>query len=74
MTTLAGVHAVLPPHRYPQVELTAAFAELCLGADGDHGRRQREVDAARHMLESELSARLSQRLMTAGNNATIRCI
>ena len=34
MTILAGVHTVLPPHRYPQAELTAAFAELCLGSDG----------------------------------------
>ena len=35
MTTLAGVHAVLPPHRYPQSELTSAFTELCLGPDGN---------------------------------------
>ncbi|MEP7035792.1 MAG: 3-oxoacyl-[acyl-carrier-protein] synthase III C-terminal domain-containing protein [Dermatophilaceae bacterium] len=30
MTTLAGVHAVLPPRRYAQAELTAAFSEMCL--------------------------------------------
>jgi alkylresorcinol/alkylpyrone synthase len=36
VTILAGVHAVLPPHRYPQAELTSAFADLCLGPDGDH--------------------------------------
>ena len=35
MTTLAGVHAVLPPHRYTQAELTAAFTEMCLGPDGN---------------------------------------
>ena len=35
MTILAGVHAVLPPHRYTQPELTQAFTELCLGADGN---------------------------------------
>jgi alkylresorcinol/alkylpyrone synthase len=35
VTTLAGVHAVLPPHRYAQEELTAAFTHLCLGPDGD---------------------------------------
>ena len=35
VTTLAGVHAVLPPHRYTQPELTAAFTEICLGPDGD---------------------------------------
>jgi alkylresorcinol/alkylpyrone synthase len=35
MTTLAGVHAVLPPHRYEQSELTAAFTQVCLGPGGD---------------------------------------
>ncbi|MCW2622854.1 MAG: stilbene synthase [Frankiales bacterium] len=30
MTTLAGVHGVLPPHRYEQAELTDAFSRLCL--------------------------------------------
>src|SRR5680860_500798 len=35
VTTLAGVHAVLPPHRYTQAELTAAFTERCLGPDGN---------------------------------------
>ena len=35
MTTLAGVHAVLPPHRYTRAELTAAFTEMCLGPDGN---------------------------------------
>ena len=36
VTTLAGVHAVLPPYRYEQAELTAAFADMCLGPDGDY--------------------------------------
>jgi alkylresorcinol/alkylpyrone synthase len=35
VTTLAGVHAVLPPHRYTQAEMTAAFTEMCLGPDGN---------------------------------------
>src|ERR1019366_3115972 len=35
MTTLAGVHAVLPPHRYSQAELTSAFTDVCLGPDGN---------------------------------------
>lgn len=35
MTILAGVHAVLPTHRYAQAELTAAFTEMCLGPDGN---------------------------------------
>jgi len=35
VTTLAGVHAVLPPHCYTQAELTAGFTEMCLGQDGN---------------------------------------
>ena len=35
VTILAGVHAVLPPHRYSQAELTSAFTELCLGPGGN---------------------------------------
>jgi len=34
VTTLAAVHGVVPPYRYPQSELTAAFAKLCL-PDGE---------------------------------------
>jgi alkylresorcinol/alkylpyrone synthase len=30
---IVSVHPVLPDHRYPQEEITEAFAELCLGAD-----------------------------------------
>ena len=34
MTSLAAVHGVLPPHRYPQDKITEAFAELVgVGAD-----------------------------------------
>lgn len=29
MTTIAAVHGLLPPHRYAQDEITAAFAEFC---------------------------------------------
>lgn len=32
MTTLAAVHGVVPPYRYPQAEVTAAFAQMCLPA------------------------------------------
>jgi alkylresorcinol/alkylpyrone synthase len=35
MVTLAGVHAVLPPHRYDQTQLTAEFARVVL-PDGNH--------------------------------------
>jgi alkylresorcinol/alkylpyrone synthase len=41
MTTLAAVHAVLPPNRYAQGELTAMFAQTCLGDDADLGLVQR---------------------------------
>ena len=36
MTCLASVHAVLPPHRYPQDKITEAFAEHVLGDGGSH--------------------------------------
>jgi alkylresorcinol/alkylpyrone synthase len=35
VTTLAAVNGVLPAHRYDQHELTALFAELCLGGEAD---------------------------------------
>jgi len=35
VTTLAAVHGVLPQHRYEQDDITRAFAELCLGPDGN---------------------------------------
>ncbi len=35
VTTLAGVHAVLPQHRYTQADITSAFTEMCLGPDGN---------------------------------------
>jgi len=36
MTSLAAVHAVLPPHRYPQDKITEAFGEHVLGATKGH--------------------------------------
>jgi alkylresorcinol/alkylpyrone synthase len=32
-STLAAVHAVLPPHKYPQEVITAEFTKVVLGAD-----------------------------------------
>jgi predicted naringenin-chalcone synthase len=53
-TTLAGVHAVLPPHRYMQAELTSAFTEVCLGPDGNQallGRLQANAKVrSRHLV------------------------
>ena len=40
-TSLAGVHATLPPHRYAQADVTAAFTELCLGPDGNQALLER---------------------------------
>ena len=36
MTSLAAVHAVLPPNRYPQDKITEAFAEHVLGDASGH--------------------------------------
>lgn len=47
VTSLAGVHATLPSHRYEQADLTAAFTELCLGPDGNQALLQRFHDHAR---------------------------
>ncbi len=35
VTTLAAVHGVLPEHRYQQDDITVAFADFCLGPDGN---------------------------------------
>ena len=43
MTCLASVHAVLPPHRYPQDKITEAFAEHVLGAADRPGSTAHEV-------------------------------
>ena len=40
-TSLAGVHATLPPHCYAQADVTAAFTELCLGPDGNQALLER---------------------------------
>jgi alkylresorcinol/alkylpyrone synthase len=35
VTTLAGVHGVLPIYRYAQQEVTDAFARVCMGPEGN---------------------------------------
>jgi alkylresorcinol/alkylpyrone synthase len=54
VTTLAGVHAVLPPYRYTQAELTSAFTDVCLGPDGNRavlGRLHANAQvASRHLV------------------------
>lgn len=39
--TIAAVYGVLAPYRYPQDEITDAFAAVCLGADGNHALARR---------------------------------
>ena len=46
---------------------------VLLAISGGDRRRQREVDAARHLLECELCAELSQPLVERGSSATTRC-
>ncbi|HEY3751172.1 MAG TPA: 3-oxoacyl-[acyl-carrier-protein] synthase III C-terminal domain-containing protein [Pseudonocardiaceae bacterium] len=45
MTTVAAVHGVLPPHRYPQSELTDLFVRLCL-PDGGQDALARRLHAS----------------------------
>jgi alkylresorcinol/alkylpyrone synthase len=59
VTTLAGVHAVLPPYRYTQAELTSAFADLCLGADADQTLLRR-LHASSHVSSRHLVLPLEQ--------------
>lgn len=37
MARIAAVHGALPPYRYAQGEITAAFARMCLPPDADRG-------------------------------------
>jgi alkylresorcinol/alkylpyrone synthase len=41
VTTVAAVHGVLPPHRYPQSELTDLFVHLCVPDDGQEALARR---------------------------------
>jgi alkylresorcinol/alkylpyrone synthase len=47
VTTVAAVRGVLPPHRYPQDQLTALFAELCLPGTDSRALVQRLHSSAR---------------------------
>jgi alkylresorcinol/alkylpyrone synthase len=38
---VAAVHPVLPAHRYPQQQITEAFADMCLGATGKRALLER---------------------------------
>jgi alkylresorcinol/alkylpyrone synthase len=47
VTTLAAVHGVLPPHKYPQDQLTELFAELCVPDAKSHPLVRRLHGSAR---------------------------
>lgn len=47
VTTLAAVHGVLPPHKYPQGQLTELFAELCVPDAESHALVRRLHGSAR---------------------------
>lgn len=47
MTTIAAVHGALPPHVYPQAELTEHFARLCLPDPTTHRLARRIHDSAK---------------------------
>ncbi|MFC6086521.1 type III polyketide synthase [Sphaerisporangium aureirubrum] len=47
MTRIAAVHGALPPNRYPQSEITEAFARICLPPDADRRLLRRLHAAAR---------------------------
>jgi alkylresorcinol/alkylpyrone synthase len=74
MTCLAAVHAVLPPHRYPQDKITEAFAEHVLG-DGASHEVVRRIHANTRVGSRYLALPLDQYQQltdfTAANNAYI---
>ncbi|GAA1279109.1 3-oxoacyl-[acyl-carrier-protein] synthase III C-terminal domain-containing protein [Sphaerisporangium rubeum] len=47
MTRITAVHGALPPNRYPQSEITEAFADICLPPDADRRLLRRLHRAAR---------------------------
>ena len=73
MTTVAAVHGVLPPHQYPQAQLTELFAKVCL-PEQYHSLLSRLHDSAkvatRH-LALPLEDYLGLTDFTAANNAFI---
>jgi alkylresorcinol/alkylpyrone synthase len=54
VTTVAAVHGVLPPHRYPQSELTDLFVKLCATDDG-HGHLARRLHSSAQVATRHLA-------------------
>ncbi|NJP47385.1 type III polyketide synthase [Actinacidiphila epipremni] len=59
MTRIGAVHAVLPPHRYEQYEITEALAGMAAGAGGGRGVVER-VHAAAGVRSRRLALPLEQ--------------
>ena len=60
MTTLAAVHGVLPPHTYPQAEITELVTELCLPAGGASRRVAQRLHANAGVATRHLAVPLEQ--------------
>ena len=73
MTTVAAVHGVLPPHQYPQAQLTELFAKVCLPEQYHSllGRLHDSAKVATRHLALPLEDYLGLTDFTAANNAFI---
>jgi len=73
VTTVAAVHGVLPPHRYPQAQLTELFAKVCLPEQYHSllGRLHDSAKVATRHLALPLEDYLGLTDFTAANNAFI---
>jgi alkylresorcinol/alkylpyrone synthase len=59
MSRITAVHPVLADHRYPQAELTEAFAELCLG-EGERRQVMRRLHTSAQVANRSLALPLER--------------